>query len=91
VECDAIGLLTEQILFVKKKNKKMDESKYELALEVVANWVDEMMRSGYGRKEALETLLLVLKSGALGAVHEQVKEYEVEIEAVLKSQLGQTH
>ena len=91
MECDALFLLTEQILFVKKNIKRMGESKYELALEVVANWVDEMMRSGYGRTEALETLLLVLKSGALGAVHEQVKEYEVEIEAVLKSQLGQTH
>ena len=69
----------------------MGESRYELALEVVANWIEEMMQSGYARKEALETLLLVLKSGALGAVHEQIREYEVEIEAVIKSQLGQTH
>ncbi len=72
-------------------NAGPEESKYNLAVEVVAGWVEEMMGTGYERKEALETLLLVLKSGAIGAVHPQVKEYEAEIEAVMKSQLGQTH
>lgn len=73
------------------RNGGQDESKYALAIEVVTQWVDEMIRSGFRRREALETLLLVLRSGALAAVHEQVREYETEIEAVLKSQLGQTH
>lgn len=68
-----------------------DESKYELADEVVAGWVEEMMGTGHERKEALETLLLVLKSGAIGAVHPQVKEYELKIEDALKSLLGRTH
>ena len=65
----------------------MDQSKYEIAVEAVIGWVEEMMRSGYERKEALETLLHVLKSGALGALHEQVRGYEEEIEAAIKSQL----
>jgi hypothetical protein len=69
----------------------MDESKYKEALEAVAGWVEEMVQSDYEEAEALETLLLVLKSGALGAVHEQVRGYEAEIEAVIKNRLGETH
>lgn len=69
----------------------MDEGKYRVALEAVAGWVEEMTESGYEETEALETLLHVLKSGALGAVHEQVRGYETEIEAVIKNRLGETH
>ena len=73
------------------ERSQMDAGKYKEALEAVAGWVEEMVRSDYEEGEALETLLLVLKSGALGAVHEQVRGYETEIEAVIKNRLGQTH
>jgi len=73
------------------ERSRMDAGKYKEALEAVAGWVEEMVRSDYEEREALETLLLVLKSGALGAVHEQVRGYETEIEAVIKNRLGQTH
>ena len=69
----------------------MDAGKYRMALEAVKGWVEEMMASGYDEKEALETLLHVLKSGALGAVHERVRGYETEIEAVIKGKLGDAH
>lgn len=68
-----------------------DRSKYELATEVVAGWVREMVQTGYTHKDALETLLMALKSRALRAVHPQIEEYETEIEAVLKNQLGKAH
>lgn len=69
----------------------MDEGRYREALQAVAGWVAEMMRSDYEEEEALETLLLVLKSGALGAVYDQVRGYEAEIEAVIKNRLGETN
>jgi len=67
----------------------MEESKYRLALEIVTEWVTELMRKGYDRKEALQALLVLLEMRMIGAEDEAVGSYKTELDAIIRSQLGE--
>lgn len=69
----------------------MDESKYTLALEVVSDWVEQLMGNGYDRKEALQALLILLEMRMIGTEDEEVGTYKTELEAIIRSQLGETN
>ena len=67
----------------------MDESKYSLALEIVTQWVTELMSKGYDRKEALQALLVLLEMRMIGSQDEDVGPYKTELDAIIRSQLGE--
>ena len=67
----------------------MDKTKHRLALEVVAEWTEALMRSGFDREEALRGLLVLVEMGLLSSIHEAAREYRAEIEGVVRSQLGE--
>jgi len=69
----------------------IDDSRYTLALEVVTEWVEELVKTGHTEEEALRSLLLLLETGVLPAQNPMIEEHRAELEAVLKSRLGQTH
>jgi hypothetical protein len=69
----------------------MDENKYTLALEVVTEWVEELMGQGYDRKEALQALLVLMEMRMIGAEDEEVGTYKTELNAIIRSQLGETN
>ena len=70
--------------------ERMDESKYEFAVEVVAEWVEELTGKGFERKEALEALLVLVEMRMFTTQHEDIGQYETELVAVVRSQLGET-
>ena len=72
----------------KRTPRAGDESKYSLALEVVTEWVEDLMNKGYKRKEALETLLVLVQLRMFGTQNEEMGFYKTELEEVVKSQLG---
>jgi len=42
----------------------MEESRYTLALEVVTEWVKELVNTGHARDEVLRSLLVLLRTGS---------------------------
>jgi hypothetical protein len=67
----------------------MDERKYNLAVEIVADWTKDLMLSGFERQEALQAILLLMEMGLFSSLPEETTEYRVEIESVIRSQLGE--
>lgn len=67
-----------------------EESRYELALEAVTEWVEELMSLGYQRKEALESLLILVELRMFATQNEDIGEYKTELQKVIRSQLGKT-
>lgn len=75
---------------VPSRPKRPDESKYELALEVVTEWVEELMRTGHSREEALQTLLILVEMRMFATQSEEIGQYETELVAIIRIQLGET-
>ena len=69
---------------------RRDEAKYALAVEVVTNWLEELMSKGYERTDALKILLILVEMRMFATQNEDIGMYKTELEAVIKSQLGET-
>lgn len=68
-----------------------DEVKYKLALEVVTEWVKELMSKGYGQKDALQTLLTLIELRMFATHSADIGTYETELKAVINSLMGETY
>lgn len=71
------------------ETREPDEGKYELALTVVTEWVEELMSAGHTRDEALQALLVLVEMRMFATQSEEIGQYETELVAVIRSQLGE--
>jgi hypothetical protein len=69
----------------------VDDSKYQFAVGFVAERTHELMIEGHSQEEALGVLLTMIQTGVLQAESEDLREYEMEIEAVLKRLLKESN
>ena len=68
----------------------MDERKYGVALELVAEWVEELVHMGHSREAALQALLILVEMRMFATQSEDTGVYKAELEGVIRSQLGET-
>ena len=59
--------------------------------KIIRGDTQELMNEGHSQKEAPQVLLTLIQTGVLQAESEDFKEYEREIEAVLKGLLRETN